>query len=163
MRKTAYLGLYLALALVCSYIESLIPISFGIPGIKLGLANVVVILVLYDLGAAWAAAVSVLRILLAGFMFGNMFSIIYSLSGGLLSLGCMLLLKKTGKFKIISVSAAGGVTHNLGQIIAAALVVENINLFYYYPVLLTAGVITGVLIGTAAQEIVLRLPHDQNR
>ncbi|MCI8448242.1 MAG: Gx transporter family protein [Eubacterium sp.] len=163
MRRTAYLGLYLALALVCSYIESLIPISFGIPGIKLGLANVVVILVLYDLGAAWAAAVSVLRILLAGFMFGNMFSIIYSLSGGLLSLGCMLLLKKTGKFKIISVSAAGGVTHNLGQIIAAALVVENINLFYYYPVLLTAGVITGVLIGTAAQEIVLRLPHDQNR
>lgn len=163
MRRTAYLGLYLALALVCSYIESLIPISFGIPGIKLGLANVVVILVLYDLGAAWAAAVSVLRILLAGFMFGNMFSIIYSLSGGLLSLGCMLLLKKTGKFKIISVSAAGGVTHNLGQIIAAALVVENINLFYYYPVLLTAGGITGVLIGTAAQEIVLRLPHDQNR
>ncbi len=163
MRRTAYLGLYLALALVCSYIESLIPISFGIPGIKLGLANVVVILVLYDLGAAWAAAVSVLRILLAGFMFGNMFSIIYSLSGGLLSLGCMLLLKKTGKFKIISVSAAGGVTHNLGQIIAAALVVENINLFYYYPVLLTAGVITGVLIGTAAQEIVMRLPHDQNR
>lgn len=163
MRRTAYLGLYLALALVCSYIESLIPISFGIPGIKLGLANVVVILVLYDLGAAWAAAVSVLRILLAGFMFGNMFSIIYSLSGGLLSLGCMLLLKKTGKFKIISVSAAGGVTHNLGQIIAAALVVENINLFYYYPVLLTAGVITGVLIGMAAQEIVLRLPHDQNR
>ena len=163
MRRTAYLGLYLALALVCSYIESLIPISFGIPGIKLGLANVVVILVLYDLGAAWAAAVSVLRILLAGFMFGNMFSIIYGLSGGLLSLGCMLLLKKTGKFKIISVSAAGGVTHNLGQIIAAALVVENINLFYYYPVLLTAGVITGVLIGTAAQEIVMRLPHDQNR
>lgn len=163
MRRTAYLGLYLALALVCSYIESLIPISFGIPGIKLGLANVVVILVLYDLGAAWAAAVSVLRILLAGFMFGNMFSIIYSLSGGLLSFGCMLFLKKTGKFKIISVSAAGGVTHNLGQIIAAALVVENINLFYYYPVLLTAGVITGVLIGTAAQEIVLRLPHDQNR
>lgn len=163
MRRTAYLGLYLALALVCSYIESLIPISFGIPGIKLGLANVVIILVLYDLGAAWAAAVCVLRILLAGFMFGNMFSIIYSLAGGLLSLGCMLLLKKTGKFKIISISAAGGVTHNLGQIIVAALVVENINLFYYYPVLLTAGVITGVLIGTAAQEIVLRLPHDQNR
>lgn len=122
-----------------------------------------IILVLYDLGAAWAAAVCVLRILLAGFMFGNMFSIIYSLAGGLLSLGCMLLLKKTGKFKIISISAAGGVTHNLGQIIVAALVVENINLFYYYPVLLTAGVITGVLIGTAAQEIVLRLPHDQNR
>lgn len=163
MKRTASLGLYLALALVCSYIESLIPITFGIPGIKLGLTNIVVILILYDLGAAAAVTVSVLRILLAGFMFGNMFSILYSLAGGLLSFLCMLLLKKTGKFKIISISAAGGVTHNLGQIIVAALVVENINLFYYYPVLLISGVITGVLIGIAAQEIILRFPSDHFR
>ncbi len=163
MKKSADLGLFLALALICSYIETLIPISFGIPGIKLGLTNIVVILALYKLGAKSALAISVLRILLAGFMFGNMFSILYSLAGGLLSFFFMVLLKKTGKYKMISISAVGGMTHNLGQIIVAAIVVENMNLFYYYPILLIAGVITGVLIGIAAQEIVLRLPADSNK
>lgn len=158
MKKTAYLGLFLALALVCSYIESLIPFYFGIPGVKLGLTNIVVLLMLYYAGAKEAVTVSVLRILLAGFMFGNMFSILYSLAGGLLSFFCMALLKRTGRFKIISISAAGGITHNLGQMIVAAAVVENLNLFYYFPVLLLAGVVTGILIGIAAQEILLRLP-----
>lgn len=161
MKKTAYLGLFLALALICSYIESLIPFYFGIPGVKLGLTNVVVILMLYDMDAKSAFTVSVLRILLAGLLFGNMFSILYSLAGGMLSFLCMVLLKRTGRFKIISISAAGGVTHNLGQIIVAAAVVENMNLFYYYPILLTAGVVTGILIGVAAQEILLRLPADK--
>lgn len=158
MKKTAYLGLFLALALVCSYAESLIPFHFGIPGVKLGLANIVVILMLYYMDAASAVTVSVLRILLAGFMFGNVFSILYSLSGGLLSFACMALLKHTGKFKIISISAAGGVMHNLGQMVTASAVVQNMNLFYYYPVLFIAGMITGILIGIAAQEILLRLP-----
>lgn len=157
-KKTAYLGVFLALALVCSYVESLIPFYFGIPGVKLGLTNVVVILMLYVMGTKEAVTVSVLRILLAGFLFGNVFSILYSLAGGLLSFLCMALLKRTGKFKIISISAAGGITHNLGQIVVAAIVVENINLFYYFPVLLLAGIITGILIGIAAQEILLRLP-----
>lgn len=158
MKKTAYLGLFLALALVCSYVESLIPFYFGIPGVKLGLTNVVVILMLYAMGTKEAFTVSVLRIVLAGFLFGNLFSILYSLAGGLLSFICMVLLKRTGKFKIISISAAGGITHNLGQIVVAAAVVENMNLFYYFPVLLLAGIVTGILIGTAAQEILLRLP-----
>lgn len=115
MKKTAYLGLFLALALICSYIESLIPFYFGIPGVKLGLANIVVVLMLYCTGAKSALAVSVLRILLSGFLFGNMFSILYSLAGGLASFLCMVLLKRSGRFRIISVSAAGGVTHNLGR------------------------------------------------
>lgn len=161
MKKTAYLGLFLALALICSYIESLIPFYFGIPGAKLGLTNIVVILMLYHMDAKSAFTVSMLRILLAGLLFGNMFSILYSLAGGILSFLCMVLLKRTGRFKIISVSAAGGVTHNLGQIIVAAAVVENMNLFYYYPILLTAGVVTGIVIGVAAQEILLRLPADK--
>lgn len=161
MKKTAYLGLFLALALICSYIESLIPFHFGIPGIKLGLTNIVVILMLYVMGAKEALIISVLRIFLAGLLFGNMFSILYSLAGGLLSFFCMAVLKRIGKFKIISISAVGGITHNLGQIFIAAIVVENINLFYYYPVLLLAGVVTGVLIGIAAQEILLRLPQDK--
>lgn len=158
MKKTAYLGLFLALALVCSYIESCIPFHFGIPGVKLGLTNIVVILMLYYMEEKSAFIVSFTRILLAGFLFGNLFSIIYSLAGGLLSFICMVLLKKTGKFKIISISAAGGAAHNLGQIFAAVFIVENINLFYYYPILLLAGVITGMIIGIAAQEVLLRLP-----
>ena len=163
MKKTAYLGLFLALALICSYIESLIPFYFGIPGVKLGLTNIVVILMLYYMGTTYALVISVARIFLAGLLFGNMFSILYSLAGGLLSFFCMAVLKKTGRFKVISISAAGGITHNLGQIIVAAAVVENINLFYYYPVLLLAGVVTGVLIGIAAQEILLRLPESRIR
>lgn len=161
MKKTAYLGLFLALALICSYIESLIPFYFGIPGVKLGLTNIVVILMLYYMGAKSAFAVSMLRILLAGFLFGNMFSILYSLAGGILSFLCMVLLKRTGRLKIISVSAAGGMAHNLGQILTAAATVENMNLLFYYPVLLIAGILTGILIGIAAQEILLRLPADK--
>ncbi len=158
MKKTAYLGLFLALALICSYVESLIPFSFGIPGVRLGLANIVVILMLYQMGIRAALTISVLRILLAGLLFGNLFSILYSLAGGLLSFGCMVMLKQTGRFRILSISAAGGITHNLGQILVAVLIVENRNLFYYAPVLVLSGVATGIVIGITAQEILLRLP-----
>lgn len=155
--KIAYWGVFLALALVCSYVESLIPISFGIPGVKLGLTNIVVILMLYTIGAKDAILISVLRIILAGFMFGNAFSIIYSLAGGILSFVVMLLLKDTGKLKILSISTAGGISHNVGQLIVAALVVENYNILFYVPVLIIAGIITGFLIGLLAGEIVLRI------
>ena len=155
--KIAYWGVFLALALVCSYVESLIPISFGIPGVKLGLTNIVVILMLYTIGAKDAILISVLRIILAGFMFGNAFSIIYSLAGGILSFVVMLLLKNTGKLKILSISTAGGISHNVGQLIVAALVVENYNSLFYVPVLIIAGIITGFLIGLLAGEIVLRI------
>lgn len=155
--KIAYWGVFLALALVCSYVESLIPISFGIPGVKLGLTNIVVILMLYTIGAKDAILISVLRIILASFMFGNAFSIIYSLAGGILSFVVMLLLKNTGKLKILSISTAGGISHNVGQLIVAALVVENYNILFYVPVLIIAGIITGFLIGLLAGEIVLRI------
>ncbi len=158
MKKTAHLGLFLSLALICSYIESLIPFSFGIPGVKLGLTNIVILIALYYMDTASAAAVSILRIILCGFLFGNLFGILYSLAGGACSLFCMALLKRTGKFKVISVSAVGGIAHNLGQIIVAAAVVENVNLFYYFPVLFAAGTVTGILIGIATQEVLLRLP-----
>ncbi len=156
-RKTAYLGMFLALALICSYIESLIPFHFGVPGIKLGLANVIVVVMLYGMGAREALLLSILRILLAGFLFGNPFSIIYSLSGGILSYFVMLLLKNTQKFHVISVSTAGGIFHNLGQLLVASAVVENYHLFYYAPVLLVSGFITGFLIGNVAQELIFRL------
>lgn len=154
-KKTAYFGIFIALALIFSYVESFI--SIGIPGIKLGLANVVIVLVLYTIGPVDAIIISVIRILLVGFLFGNAFSIIYSLAGGLLSFLVMYLIKKTGKLKCISVSMIGGVTHNIGQIVVAAIIVNNYYVMYYVPVLLIAGVITGLFIGIVTQEVIIRL------
>lgn len=155
--KVAYMGVFLALALICSYVESLIPISFGIPGVKLGLTNIVVVLMLYCIGEKEALAVSVCRIVLAGFLFGNLFSILYSLAGGLLSFLIMWAVKRTGKLGILPVSVCGGIFHNIGQLAVAALVVENYNVFYYLPVLLLAGAATGLAIGVVAQELIIRI------
>ena len=145
----AYFGVYLALALILSYVESLIPFYFGIPGVKLGLTNLVIVLVLYQLGFGPA---------MAGFLFGNLYSILYSLAGGVLSLLVMALVKKTGKLSIAGVSICGGIFHNVGQILVAMVVVENMSIAYYMPVLLISGVITGCLIGIAAGEVKRRLP-----
>lgn len=155
-RKIAYRGVFLALALILSYVESLIPFYFGIPGVKLGLTNLIVVVMLYCTGTKEAFGVSVARILLAGFLFGNLFSILYSLAGGVLSFIVMCLLKKTGRFHVISVSVTGGISHNIGQLIAAAFVVETYDIFYYMPFLLIAGVATGFVIGMLAQEFILR-------
>lgn len=155
-RRVSYLGLFLALALVFSYIENLIPIFFGVPGMKLGLTNAVILLVLYSLGTKDAYLVSVLRVLLAGFMFGNAFSIIYSLAGGLLSLTVMCLLKKMNKLHLITISVCGGIFHNLGQILVAVFVVENVYLFWYFPFLFLGGALTGFLIGVVSSEILKR-------
>lgn len=160
--KVAYMGVFLALALICSYVESLIPISFGIPGVKLGLTNIVVVLMLYCIGAKEALAVSVCRIVLAGFLFGNLFSILYSLAGGLLSFLIMWAVKRTGKLGILPVSVCGGIFHNIGQLAVAALVVENYNVFYYLPVLLFAGAATGLAIGVVAQELIIRIGDRMN-
>lgn len=151
--------MFTALALIFSYIETLIPIHFGVPGIKLGLANLIVVIVLYKWGAKQALLISVLRILLSGFMFGNMFSIVYSLAGGLLSLFFMNVLKKKNSFSIIGVSLAGGVTHNLGQLIVAMLVVESYKAGFYFPVLMLSGMLTGFLIGVLSTEILKRLKN----
>ncbi|MCI6242712.1 MAG: Gx transporter family protein [Lachnospiraceae bacterium] len=156
-KKTAFLGVFLALAMICSYIEMLIPFNFGIPGVKLGLTNIVVVLMLYTIGTREAIMVSVLRILLMGILFGNVMSIVYSLAGGILSFLVMAILKKTGQLGCISVSVAGGISHNIGQILAAAVVVNSFSILYYLPVLLIAGVVTGLLIGILAQELIVRL------
>lgn len=157
-KKVAYLGLFLGLALVCSYLESLVPIGFGIPGIKLGLTNVVVILLMYCIGAKEALVISLLRIFLIGFLF-NPASILFSLAGGLLSFILMYLMKRTNLFKCLSVSLVGGISHNIGQIIVASVIVENYNILFYIPVLLVAGIITGFLIGIVSQEIIIRLEN----
>jgi heptaprenyl diphosphate synthase len=156
-RKTAYLGLFAAAAMLLGYVESLIPVFVTVPGMKLGLANLAVILALYLFGWKEAAAVSAVRILLSGFLFGNLVSMAFSAAGGALSLGVMILLKKTGRFSMVGVSAAGGVFHNIGQLLVAALTVSNFRLFYYLAVLLITGTVTGTLIGLVAGEIRKRL------
>ena len=155
--KVAYFGVFTALALIFSYVESLIPFQFGIPGVKLGLANLIIVIALYKMRLFEVFLLSIVRILLSGFIFGNYFSILYSLAGGLLSLAVMALLKKLGGFSVIGSSVAGGVFHNVGQLLTAMVVVETFSVIYYVPVLLVAGVITGFLIGIAAGEMLKRL------
>lgn len=155
--RAAYFGVFTALALIFSYIETLIPIQFGVPGIKLGLANLIIVIVLYRTGWREALLLSVVRVVLAGFIFGNLFSIVYSLAGGILSLAVMALLKKTERFSVIGISIAGGVCHNIGQLIVAMVVVETYQVGYYLPVLLIAGVITGAVIGAVAGEVLKRI------
>ena len=152
-RKPAFMGVFLALAMICSYIEMLIPFDFGIPGVKLGLTNIVVVLI----GTKEAFCVSVIRIFLVGILFGNLIGILYSLGGGILSFLVMALLKKGNHLGCISVSVAGGIAHNIGQILIAALVVSSPSVLHYFPVLLIAGLLTGFLIGLLAQELIVRL------
>lgn len=156
INKVAVFGVFTALALIFSYIELLIPFEFGIPGAKLGLANLVIILVLYKTDWKEALLLSVVRIILSGFIFGSLSGILYSLSGGLISLAVMALLKRTDKFSVIGVSMAGGVSHNMGQLFVAMLAVNTYAVSYYLPVLIIAGLITGTLIGIAAREILKR-------
>ena len=143
----------IALAMIFSYVETMIPINFGIPGVKLGLANLVIVAAIYLFGGKQAFLISIVRIFLSGFMFGNLASIMYSLAGGLLSLAVMLLLKKTDKLSILAVSVMGGICHNIGQLIVAMLVVENLKLIFYVPVLLISGFLTGLLIGIVCRVI----------
>ena len=160
-KKITLSALMVALAMILSYLEAMIPFSFGIPGIKLGLANLVVLTALYLFGPAQALLISVVRIFLISITFGSMAALVYSLGGGILSFVVMLILSRIKGFSVIGVSVAGGVSHNIGQLIAAALVVENLNLLFYFPVLLAAGVITGLLIGIAVKAILPALQKAQ--
>lgn len=159
--RVAYFGVFTALALIFSYVETLIPVNLGIPGVKLGLANLIIVVALYKMRLSEAYLLSAVRVLLAGFIFGNYFSIIYSLAGGLLSLTVMALLKKWGGFSLQGISIAGGVFHNIGQLIVAAVVVETFSVTYYFPVLLVAGLLTGLVIGIVAEMMLKRLVNIQ--
>ena len=152
-KTVALMAMIIALAMIFSYVETMIPINFGIPGVKLGLANLVIVAAIYLFGGKQAFLISIVRIFLSGFMFGNLASIMYSLAGGLLSLAVMLLLKKTDKLSILAVSVMGGICHNIGQLIVAMFVVENLKLIFYVPVLLISGFLTGLLIGIVCRVI----------
>lgn len=157
-KRISTYGLLVALAFIFSYLETLIPINLGVPGIKLGLANIVVMIALYKMGPKEAFSLAIVRIVLSGFTFGNLMMMMYSLAGGLLSCTTMILLKKTQKFSMVGVSISGGVMHNVGQILMAIIVLDTVQLYYYLPVLIISGIVTGILIGILGAEIVKRLP-----
>lgn len=156
-KKTAYLGLLIALAFVFSYVEFLLPINLGIPGAKLGLPNLVIIVMLYTLGAKEAFALSMLRIVLVGFTFGSMSSMLYSFAGGILSFAVMAAAKKTQWLSMTGVSVLGGVFHNIGQILLAMLVLETSGLLAYLPVLVIVGCVSGIVIGVLGAMVTERI------
>ena len=161
--KLTKMAMLVALAMIFSYVESLIPINFGIPGMKLGVANLVTVTGLYFLELPEVFLVVVTRILLTGFLFGNGMSIIYSLAGGILSLLMMAVIKRINGFSVIGVSIMGGVSHNIGQIIVASIVVENLKLVYYLPALLIAGAVTGFIMGILSKKILPTIQKEAGR
>ena len=152
-QKVSYCAVFTALAMIFSYVEAILPISFGITGIKLGLANLVNVTGLYYMSEKDVFLISLTRILLMGLLFGNGMSLLYSLTGGILSYIIMVTLKKKSSLSVLAVSVSGGVFHNIGQLAAAAFAVSNIHIFYYLPALLIAGVVTGLLIGIVSEKI----------
>lgn len=158
IKNIAFYGMMIALALVFSYLESFIPINalIPIPGVKLGLSNIVVLFALYTMKPIDAFVISVIRIFIAGLLFGNPMTIAYSFVGGMLSLLVMWLLKKT-TLSIVGVSMVGGICHNIGQLAVAVVLTETVRIAYYLPVLLLSGMITGLLMGLVANLVVDRV------
>lgn len=155
-RKLTTLGLSVALALILSYVESLLPPLVAVPGVKVGLPNLVVLFLLYRYGWKEAGAVSLIRLLLTAALFTGFAAFFYGLAGAAVSLLGSALLKKTGRFSPLGVSVAGGVLHNLGQITLAALVLESGYVFAYLPVLLLSGTVAGALVGLLAGILIRR-------
>ena len=149
-KKIALCGVLTALAMIFSYIESVIPVPIPVPGIKLGVANIAVITILYVLGVKEAIVINLLRIVLTSLLFGNVNSFLFSISGAALSLTIMIIMKKLDFFSCIGVSVCGGVMHNIGQIIAAVFIMRSEAIVFYLPVLIVSGVFTGVVIGVVS-------------
>lgn len=158
-KNIAAFGVYVALAMIFSYIELQIPPLVAIPGIKLGLPNVVIIIALYKFGWKEAIVINVLRVLLVSVLFGTVLSLLYSVAGAILSLFVMIILKKSKIFSTVLVSVFGAISHNIGQITVAIFVLETSELLYYLPVLLITGTISGLLLGIIGANIVKKLDN----
>jgi heptaprenyl diphosphate synthase component I len=158
--KIKYMSMYamfVALAMILSYIESLIPIPFAVPGMKIGLANLVVIVALYVMDEKAAISISLIRVILVSFTFANLSAMIFSLAGALCSIICMLLLKRTGNYSVSGVSIVGAVSHNVGQLMVAMAVVNTVQVISYLPILIIFGVTSGFLMGMLAIMVINRI------
>ena len=160
-KRLVTLALCTTVAMILSYLESLIPLSFAVPGIKIGFANIAVIFVLYRFGWKEASIVSLLRIVWLALLFGNAMTLIYSVCGAVLSLTGMILLKRLQKFSEVGVSVAGGILHNAGQITAAMVLMDTAQIVYYLPVLAISGTIAGIVIGIVAAILIKRVPANK--
>jgi len=156
-KKISLYALMIALAMVLSYLESLVPLSFAVPGIKMGLPNIVILFALYKMGFKSACLISLVRVVLVSILFGNVMSMVYSLAGAVLSLLLMWLLKKWDKFSCVGVSVAGALGHNAGQIVCAMLLLETGGLIWYLPALCVSGTVAGICIGVLGGILVKRL------
>lgn len=156
-KRLTVLSLLIAVAMILSYIEAQIPLSVAVPGVKIGLSNIATVFALYTLGAPSAVAVSVVRVILSSLLFGNFAMMIYSLSGAALALVFMILTKKCGIFSAVGVSVTGGVMHNAGQVIAAAVMMENAGIAAYVIPLIISGTLAGVAVGVISALLVGRL------
>ena len=146
-KKVAYYGIFAALAVLMGYVEFVFPSPVPIQGVKLGLANVIVVIAMYFMGEKSALAISVVRVIMSSLLFGGFSGFLYSIAGALVSFGAMCIVKEIKAVSIIGVSIVGGIFHNIAQITVAALVLNTKGVFYYLPVLLISGVITGIVIG----------------
>lgn len=156
--RVAQLGIFTAAALILSYVESLLPpIWAAMPGIKIGLPNIIIIIILYKAGFKAAAAVSFIRVSIVALLFGSVMTLAYSLAGAVLSLCLMALFKKLKLFSPVGVSIIGGVTHNLGQILVAIALFDRLQIGYYMIVLAFTGTVAGVFIGLAGTLLLKRL------
>lgn len=149
--------MFVALAMILSYIESLIPIPFAVPGMKIGLANLVVIVALYVMDEKAAISISLIRVILVSFTFANLSAMIFSLAGALCSIICMLLLKRTGNYSVSGVSIVGAVSHNVGQLMVAMAVVNTVQVISYLPIIIIFGVTSGFLMGMLAIMVINRI------
>lgn len=156
-RRIAQIGVLVSLAMVLSYLESLFPVFLAVPGIRIGLANIAIVFALYHLGFRAALGISVVRVVLSALLFGSVISMSYSLCGALISLAIMAILKRSGLFGTVAVSVVGGVSHNLGQIAVACLILQTKAIAYYIPVLILSGVVSGVVIGIVSAVVIARL------
>ena len=157
-KRVALSALFASLALIFSYVEAILPAAPGIPGIKLGIANLVVIIAMYRLDLRYALVINLIRILLAGFMFNGLYGAVYSLCGCLVSYVVMCILYKSGLFSVIGVSMGGGAAHNIGQLCIAAVLVSSPQIFYYLPVLILSGTVSGILIGWLGRVLLEHIP-----
>ena len=156
-KKLVTLAVTISVAMILSFVESRIPAFVAIPGVKVGLANIAVIFALYKMGWREAITVSVIRVILVALLFGSVVSLAYSIAGALISLSLMILLRKIGIFTEVAVSVVGGITHNIGQILIAFLLLETKVVFYYLPFLMVSGVIAGIAVGVASALLIKRI------
>lgn len=157
-RRIATAAILATLALMFSYVEAMIPLSVTMPGVKLGVANLVVLIALYKLDFRYAFAINLVRIVISGLLFSGVFGMVYSLAGGMLSLLVMWILKKTDLFSVVGVSMAGGVFHNIGQLLIASFLVSDLRMFLYLPVLMFSGLASGIIIGFICYFVLQKTP-----